>query len=456
LTQLGWNGFAYLQAHEIRYASNGVAGMNVVHRKMQDYNTTDTLALLMQDTVFSAHLTYDADTAVFALDLSAYEHYIPLPGSAPMGGHATLVYDATLQRLKTTSLTYQGVVYHPSDTDAAVNAAWVRSKLVGWKYAEKCILASLMGLTNLVLHVKDLHLELAAAFQAVTIDRFAHDVTHPIRRLTDPYIHRAIQATNDNMKLLFLKRAAEWSLAPLPVTEQLRLIDDAVRDRPLYLANLDMENYGAVRGMPVSGAQAPGWFWRWHYRALTVQRLYAVQIECHLTSNGYHTDQDLQHDPTLVAWWTALGTHIPALDRSLTRNTSWAGRQVSRTGLIHVLRTLFTWLSWIHEDVGHSAAAFVYNPVQIPMQVPLDGEGVPLTSFLFNTAAYRGFVFLDRAKLLDTPPPHWFDAATGDQVCFTAFQTALQALGATDIAFQECDTTGYYSCVHRVETSVSS
>merc|ERR1719162_2515848 len=75
----------------------------------------------------------------------------------------------------------------------------------------------------------------------------------------------------------------------------------------------------------------------------------------------------------------------------------------------HDLRTLMVWLSWIHEDVGHSAAAFVYNPVHTPMAVPMDGIGVPLASWAFNVLAYRGFVFLQRAVLLGQPPDYWFD-----------------------------------------------
>merc|ERR1712129_61524 len=122
----------------------------------------------------------------------------------------------------------------------------------------------------------------------------------------------------------------------------------------------------------------------------------------------------------------------------------------------HVTRTLFVWLSWVHEDVGHAAAAYVYNPVHTPMAVPEDGEGVPLSSWAFNTLAYRGFVFLNRAKLLETAPEHWFDKDREDMKCFIDFQEALRELGRTDKAFSECDKEGFYSCVERVETGVSS
>ena len=61
-----------------------------------------------------------------------------------------------------------------------------------------------------------------------------------MRRLLDPFIHRSVQATNDNFKLLFEYRAAEFSLAPLGTDEQLKLIDDEINTNPLSLAAMDM------------------------------------------------------------------------------------------------------------------------------------------------------------------------------------------------------------------------
>ena len=106
--------------------------------------------------------------------------------------------------------------------------------------------------------------------------------------------------------------------------------------------------------------------------------------------------------------------------------------------------------------VGHSASYLVYNPTLTPMQVAADGEGIPLNPVSFNTDAYRSFVFLERAPLLDPPPDFWFDAAAGDRQCYTNFQHALRTLGDSDTAFSECGTTGFYSCVENVETAVSS
>lgn len=492
LTRLGWSGFPYMTAKEIKYASNGANGVDVLRGLHERYASNDTLALLMQDSVFSAHLTYDNKTGDFRLDLSMYEKYVPLDGMSPMGGQAVFRFVPAAHgggRLVTKELTYGGETFPGPDwgkwliesADAAEEAsfaasaasagaaAWDESRLVGWRKAEKCIIASLMGVTNLVVHVKDLHLELAAAFQAVTIDSFAARVKHPVRRMLDPYIHRAVQSTNDNFKLLFEYQAAEWSLAPLNYTEQLRLMDDAIRERPLFLRSLDMDVYASERGMDpafsTSGQSASGtdnktWQWRWHYRALTVQRLYEDLVTCHLDRNNL-TDKAIGDDTTLQKWWADMREYMPAVNRSIglpdhAGDAIWAEELLDRKTLVNVAKTLMVWLSWVHEDVGHSAAAYVYNPVHVPMQVPVDGVGIPLRPYLFNTAAYRGFVFLERAQLLHDPPEFWFDNDSDDKKCFIAFQDALRKLGSQDPAFSECDATGFYSCVDRVETGVSS
>jgi len=326
-------------------------------------------------------------------------------------------------------------------------------------------IASLLSMTNLVLHVKDLHLELAAAFQATTVDAFADDINNPVRRLLDPFISRAVQATNDNFKMLFEYKAAEFSLAPLSTDEQLRLIDDAIKKKPLVLANLDMEHYGADRGMdPAFSTKAAQkddlmYSWRWHYRALTVQRMFDSMIGCWLDANYGPSEEGearLAEDEVVQKWWQSMVKHIPAIRRSVEQDPEWAaGGRLTPNTLRHVLRTLFTWLAWVHEDVGHAASAYVYNPVHTPMCIPEDGEGVPLRSFAFNTMAYRSFVFLERAKLLDKPPDFWF-GGHGDQTCFASFQHQLRDLGRTDIAFSECGKHGFYSCVDAVETAVSS
>ena len=92
------------------------------------------------------------------------------------------------------------------------------------------------------------HLELAAAFQAITYDSFSPNPKHPIRRLLDPFIHRSVQATNDNFKLLFEYRAAEFSLAPLGYMEQLELLQKSIEKFPVSLAKMDMKHYPKYGG----------------------------------------------------------------------------------------------------------------------------------------------------------------------------------------------------------------
>mmetsp|Transcript_8685 Transcript_8685/g.24438 ORF Transcript_8685/g.24438 Transcript_8685/m.24438 type:complete len:697 (-) Transcript_8685:121-2211(-) len=464
LAQVAWDGFRYMGPLDVVYASNGMYGIPVVERLMEKYNTSgEVLGILMTDSVFSAHLRRDVQSGLFGIDLSDMEPYTPIKGYAAMGGTAS--FQEIDGRLQTVKLTYGGQTYTNFDVPQ-VAEDYRLSKRTGWRYAEGAIIATLLSMTNLVMHVKDLHLEMAAAFQAVSVDAFAGEPKHPVRRLLDPFISRSVQATNDNFKLLFDYHAAEFSLAPLPTDEQLKLIGDFAKRSPLNLAEMDMESYGKVRNIEEysSSASAMGnssrWGWRWHYRALTVQRLYDQLVDCWLRANypeGNELDSGLAQDGVLQAWWRSMIDHLPSLKLATQENPEWASSgTLSASALRHVLRTLFVWLSWIHEDVGHSAAAYVYNPVYTPMCVPEDGVGVPLKSWAFNAAAYRGFVFLHRSTLLDEPPDFWFDGNEETRQCFADLQAALRQLGQSDPAFSECDQNGFYSCVGRVETAVSS
>lgn len=144
--------------------------------------------------------------------------------------------------------------------------------------------------------------------------------------------------------------------------------------------------------------------------------------------------------------------------------------EVSAEALVNVLRTLLVWVSWIHEDVGHSAAALVYDPIYTPGFVPSDGVGIPVVPYALSAMAYRSFVFLERGKLLDDMPLSMFSKkvckrkflffhkcskAVRDRQCFLNFQSRLREL-SQEAAFRECDERGLYSCVSRVEASASS
>eukprot|EP00931_Biecheleriopsis_adriatica_P073306 TRINITY_DN47617_c0_g1_i1.p1 TRINITY_DN47617_c0_g1~~TRINITY_DN47617_c0_g1_i1.p1 ORF type:complete len:766 (+),score=183.36 TRINITY_DN47617_c0_g1_i1:25-2298(+) len=478
LTELSWQGFYQFGPKDIKYASNGVWGIKVVEELMQKYGTKgEVLGPLLTDSAFSAHLTHDGE--LFHIDMSALAKYKPIPGYAPLGGKASFKQEGG--RLKTVSMEYNGTSYK-SFEDESTEKLYKKSVRAGWRMAEASIIASLLSMTNLVFHVKDLHLEIAATFQALTVNAFAEEPDHPIRRMLDPFVSRSVQATNDNFKLLFEYKAAEFSLAPLPYDEQLKLMQDFIDHQPLNLAEMDMTKYGELRGMNASfssreaNADPDKWGWRWHYRALSVQNLYDELLGCwldvHYPGSQEEQDHKISEDKVLGHWWSQMVKHLHPLRRAVEKSPSWVSEKPSAQSLRNVLRTIIVWLSWIHEDVGHSAASYVYNPVYTPMCVPEDGRGVPIASFGFNVAAYRGFVFLERAALLDDPPTFWFDSVecTGmwwwhkcstpstdkSLQCFADFQHALEKLGKEDSAFSECDKTGFYSCVERVETAVSS
>ncbi|CAK9071094.1 Hypothetical protein (Fragment) [Durusdinium trenchii] len=461
LVNMASDGFRYFGPMEVKYASNGFFGASVVEQRLLGVERGDLLGMLMTESVFGAHLVYEAETELFHVDLTDLEKYPPLPGYAALGGRASFRQDAG--RLRTVSLDYQGRRY-TNFSDPQVDEAYEKNNTrTGWRMAEGAFIASLLSMTNLVMHVKDLHVEICTAFQAVTVDAFAGQTSHPVRRLLDAFISRSVQATNDNLRLLYDFHAADFSLAPLPHDQQLKLIDEFIKSKPLNLAALDMEHYGQLRYMDPSWSteeavqNASSWGWRWHYRALTVQRLLASYVTCFLEAEGVD-DGESSKDNYLKDWWQSMIFHLPALRRATEEDSAWASAELNKLDveqLVRVLSTLMVWVSWIHEDVGHSAAAYVWNPVYTPMCVPEDGVGVPLRSWLFNAVAYRSFVFLHRSTLLDEAPEFWFGNAESKK-CFQTFQETLKSLGDSDVAFRECDQEGFYSCVDRVETAVSS
>eukprot|EP00913_Durusdinium_trenchii_P035549 g33267.t1 len=355
LVNMASDGFRYFGPMEVKYASNGFFGASVVEQRLLGVERGDLLGMLMTESVFGAHLVYEAETELFHVDLTDLEKYPPLPGYAALGGRASFRQDAG--RLRTVSLDYQGRRY-TNFSDPQVDEAYEKNNTrTGWRMAEGAFIASLLSMTNLVMHVKDLHVEICTAFQAVTVDAFAGQTSHPVRRLLDAFISRSVQATNDNLRLLYDFHAADFSLAPLPHDQQLKLIDEFIKSKPLNLAALDMEHYGQLR-------------------------------------------------------------------RATEEDSAWASAELNKLDveqLVRVLSTLMVWVSWIHEDVGHSAAAYVWNPVYTPMCVPEDGVGVPLRSWLFNAVAYRSFVFLHRSTLLDEAPEFWFGNAESKK-CFQTFQ----------------------------------
>ncbi|CAK8998990.1 unnamed protein product [Durusdinium trenchii] len=148
--------------------------------------------------------------------------------------------------------------------------------------------------------------------------------------------------------------------------------------------------------------------------------------------------------------------------------------------LTRVLRTLLLWTSWIHEDVGHAWASFIYNPVHTPGFVPVDGKGICSPALIYRVAMFRNFVALERNKLTDPIDEMMFskmicpqgEAATSsddanpwtscvEQVngivvnAFAQFRRSLDNLDTKEI-FTEFAQNGFYSRTRSVESSASS
>ena len=108
-------------------------------------------------------------------------------------------------------------------------------------------------------------------------------------------------------------------------------------------------------------------FWKWHYRALTVQQKLDDLIDCWFNKNypsGY-TDAEIAGDTLLNEWWDLMVSHLPALQRAIDPTkpgyradlSTWATKsKPTREQLKNVMRTLMVWVSWILAPV---AAPFV-------------------------------------------------------------------------------------------------
>eukprot|EP00931_Biecheleriopsis_adriatica_P059044 TRINITY_DN35269_c0_g1_i1.p1 TRINITY_DN35269_c0_g1~~TRINITY_DN35269_c0_g1_i1.p1 ORF type:complete len:1384 (-),score=308.98 TRINITY_DN35269_c0_g1_i1:77-4015(-) len=345
-------GFGWFHLRDLKYASNGAFGAKMAENEKFEDECGSTLPILMES-VLSMHLRalQEEGELLLVLDLTAFEKYAPIDGFASLGGKAFFAPQnanspAASGTLKLVRLEYNGTKY-TNFQDPQSQDDFNRSTLSGWRYAEKAIIASLLAKTQLLVHVKAIHMELAPVLQAVTVDSLAGRGAHPLRMLLEPFIHRSVQATKNNLKVWFEFRAAEFGLAPLPVEEQVRLLHDMSEEDPLDLADLDMETYAEARGMqqfttaePVElgtlengvyakastfqteGSWARPWQWVWHDRALKVQRNFEVLIRSWLRDAYHSNDELMQNDPGLVTWWISLFEHMPALQRA-ANGTSW-------------------------------------------------------------------------------------------------------------------------------------
>jgi hypothetical protein len=200
-----WTGFAPFGYHEIAHASNGDFAKYVLEERLKLYKgVPDVLGAAVSESVLGMFLIYDQERQIFIVDCNDMSHAQPIKGFAALGGRAELVYDATIGlygALRTTSISYNGTTYTPSVDELVPSDSTFR----GWRFAEKALLASLVARLNLIMHVKNVHLEIAAPLQAVTLNSFIGDVEHPFRRMMGPFIHRAIQVLYRSCSLPFIR-----------------------------------------------------------------------------------------------------------------------------------------------------------------------------------------------------------------------------------------------------------
>ncbi|CAL1138925.1 unnamed protein product [Cladocopium goreaui] len=205
-------GFYWDTFSQMKYANNGAFGAAVV----EDQADGDVLGFLMMKSQLAMHLT-EKDGLLVA-DLADLEQYKALPGFAPLGGKATFQWKDG--KLTTVQLQYKGKTYDAvNKAEPAETTQFQHSVLEGWNFAEKAIIASLLAKTQLLIHVKTIHMELAPTLQAVTIDSLKGFKEHPLRQFLEPFTTRNIQATNNNLKIWFEFRGAEFGLAPLSVED---------------------------------------------------------------------------------------------------------------------------------------------------------------------------------------------------------------------------------------------
>jgi len=427
LIALQEEGFGYFGAREVKYASNGANGVALMEKLMEKYGTkTDVLGVLMSETALSMHLRFDDSKGKFYVDLSSLDKYQPLPGYAKLGGRA--MFEERDGRLVTTLLEYGGESFSGFD-DEQSDKDYAESKLSGWRFAEKAIIASMLAKTQLLTHMKVLHLELAPALQVVTIDTL--DTKHPLRRLMEPFTARSIQATQKNLQLWFEFRAGEFGLAPLPMEEQLKLLHETMETEPLNLADLDLERYAEQRSMSKfsSGDRGPGqWTWKWHQRALGFQQKVDELLDCWFEKHYENNDDILGADFDMSVWWESLLVHLPALRVAAAANKDWV---VTRT--ITTTTTILTTAPPSPPPPPPSPVGFAPVPSPQPLQ-PFPPSPTPAPKQNF------GQHFVPTTKVIEPPTTAAPPSSTVPKITVTAEpEEALPAAG------QSTSNAGFFS-----------
>ena len=102
LIKVTWDGFTFFGPRDIKYASNGVFGWDVMDQLLEDHQTNDALGVLMTYSVFAAHLVYKEENGgYYEIDLEWLEEFEPLPEYAGIGGKATFEFEDGLMKTKT-------------------------------------------------------------------------------------------------------------------------------------------------------------------------------------------------------------------------------------------------------------------------------------------------------------------------------------------------------------------
>ena len=109
-----------------------------------------------------------------------------------------------------------------------------------------------------------------------------------------------------------------------------------------------------------------------------------------MQGGSFNSDRDLEGDKP-ISKWRETSMSQEELQQLLQKLPPLNVETMTR-----VLRTIFLWTSWIHEDVGHAWASFVYNPIHTPGFVPEDGRGIPSPALVYRVAMFRNFVALER------------------------------------------------------------
>jgi len=187
-----------------------------------------------------------------------------------------------------------------------------------------------------------------------------------------------------------------------------------------------------------------------------------------MQGGSFNSDRDLEGDKP-ISKWRETSMSQEELQQLLQKLPPLNVETMTR-----VLRTIFLWTSWIHEDVGHAWASFVYNPIHTPGFVPEDGRGIPSPALVYRVAMFRNFVALERNKLVDPIDSKMFSTTICNPVvgpyswtscqnevdgvlanAFTTFQKKLRQLGQQEV-FAEFAQHGLFSRVDDVESSASS